>query len=90
MAVEQQQKKQAIPPMTPRRKQFFKMAMEGLRVGFEGQDIAKVSRGLTRWKQAMSKKILCETVSLCSANNLRSVHVKISPATCHPFACPVT
>lgn len=30
--------------MTPRRKQFFKMAMEGLRVGFEGQDIAKVER----------------------------------------------
>lgn len=34
--------KQPIAEMTPRRKQFFRMVSEGLGVGFEGQDVARV------------------------------------------------
>ena len=28
--------------MTPRRKQFFRMVSEGLKVGFEGEDLSRV------------------------------------------------
>lgn len=55
--MQQKQKKPPIPPMTPRRKQFFKMVSEGLRVGFEGQDISKV-RSMGMGAQAGSFKTI--------------------------------
>lgn len=38
------QQAQPILEMTPRRKQFFRTVSEGLRVGFEGQDVSRIEK----------------------------------------------
>lgn len=40
--------------MTPRRQQFFRMVSDGLRVGFEGQDISKIERFVQYCKGELS------------------------------------
>lgn len=44
--------------MTPRRKQFFRMVSEGLKVGFEGEDLSRVENFVRYCKGELAYKSL--------------------------------
>lgn len=44
--------------MTPRRKQFFRMVSEGLKVGFEGEDLSRIENFVRYCKGELDFKAL--------------------------------